>query len=528
MTNTSKICPACGQAYGAEDLFCPRDRTPLRSPDQADDVVGSLIGERFVITGPLGAGGMGEVFRAQDVRLQRTAAVKVLRAQFAGDLDALARFNREASNAVRINHAHVVQVYDYGETGNGRPYLAMEFVPGPSLRAILDREGRLESGRAAELIRQIAAGLEAAHRFDIVHRDLKPDNVLICTGADGEEQAKVVDFGISKVLGDDAQQVTRAGYVTGTREFMSPEQVRGKPLDRRSDVYALGLVGYLMLTGALPFAGETPDQVMFQRLAERPRRLRDAAPAIACSEELQAVFDRVLARDPSDRYPSAKAFATALTAALQRNTVVSSEGRSRRWLAGALAAAGVAGISLLGIRLLGDSGGDLAVQDRVPAEVAVSLDTSPAVTMTPPTAGDTVQDSAASPGTVSAIIVDTATGSDSVVPLTVAPRPPKTSNGEAARRALARYSTMLHPDLPGDSAAPMLDSLRRLLPRLGTRRDSVEADILRAEVYGRLEDYRRACVILEGAREGASERQREKIRLWVDRELCTFPDWSAT
>ena len=238
-----------------DSLFCPLDRTPLVQPGDDVPLQGTVVAERYLLAELIGSGGMGDVYRAQDVRLQRPAAVKLLRATLSADLDALRRFSREGMNASRINSPHVVQVYDAGETPAGIPYLAMEFVPGKSLGRLLADEGPLGPGRAAELVRQIAAGLDAAHRLGVVHRDLKPDNILIAGAGTAEETAKVVDFGISRALRDESQKVTKTGFVAGTYEFMSPEQVLGGELDQRSDLYALGLIAFMLLTGKLPFPG---------------------------------------------------------------------------------------------------------------------------------------------------------------------------------------------------------------------------------------------------------------------------------
>ena len=236
-----KVCPACGNSYGADSLFCPLDRAPLVRPDDAAVLQGTVIAGRYLLSELIGSGGMGDVYKAQDVRLQRPAAVKLLRASLSADLDALRRFSREGMNASHINSPHVVQVYDAGETASGIPYLAMEFVAGKSLgRLVLAEEGQVAPARAAELIRQIAAGLDAAHRLGVVHRDLKPDNILVAHAGTPEEIAKVVDFGISRVLRDESQKVTKKGFVAGTYELMSPEQVLGGDVDQRSDLYALG------------------------------------------------------------------------------------------------------------------------------------------------------------------------------------------------------------------------------------------------------------------------------------------------
>ncbi|MGH7578869.1 MAG: serine/threonine-protein kinase, partial [Gemmatimonadales bacterium] len=310
--STDRVCPMCGTVYGPDHVFCPRDSSALRATQAPDGLVGSVVGNRYLITEVIGAGGMGQVYQAQDVRLQRTAAVKVLHSHLAGDPAAVARVMREAANGSRIRNPHVVDISDYGETDQGVPYLAMEFVAGESLRATVEREGRLEPRRAALLLRQMAHGLDAAHRLGIVHRDLKPDNLLVYRGEDGVELVKIVDFGISRAVQDERQQLTRTGFITGTCEFMSPEQVAGRALDHRSDIYALGLVAFMMLTGSLPFAGATPELAMMARMRESPRRLEEAVPSVRWNRGLQEALDRALAFEAAERFGSAGEFARAV------------------------------------------------------------------------------------------------------------------------------------------------------------------------------------------------------------------------
>ncbi|HUF27363.1 MAG TPA: protein kinase [Gemmatimonadaceae bacterium] len=314
----TRVCPTCGTTYDEKHVFCPSDGSALRASDDGSGLLGSVIADRYLILEQLGIGGMGRVYLAQHVRLPQRAAIKVLHPSLSHDTDSLARFNREASNASQISHQHVARVYDFGETGTGLIYLAMEFVPGHTLATLLETEGPFEPRRAARLLRQMAQGLDAAHRLEIVHRDLKPDNILVMIDADGQEQVKVVDFGIAKAMTSETQGVTRAGLVLGTATYMSPEQVSGHVLDRRSDVYALGLVAFVMLTGKLPFQGETAEEAMIMRLTERPMSLDDARPEMAWPAEVQDVIGRALARDPNERYPTAGAFATALEQAVEQ------------------------------------------------------------------------------------------------------------------------------------------------------------------------------------------------------------------
>jgi serine/threonine-protein kinase len=246
----------------------------------------------------------------------RKSAIKVMSASMAHDPDAVARFNREAKNASQINHPNVCAIYDFGETPEGLIFLAMEFIEGEPLTALVAREGSLALPRAVDINRQVAEALQAAHDRDIVHRDLKPDNIML-TRRGGRDQVKVVDFGIAKAVGAEhpGQQVTKTGFVVGTPEFMSPEQLSGDPLDGRSDVYTLGLVFYQMVTGTLPFLADSAQEAMVKRLTDDPIPLAEARPDLEFAAEIQAVLDRVLARRAPDRYASATAFSQDLAAA---------------------------------------------------------------------------------------------------------------------------------------------------------------------------------------------------------------------
>jgi len=308
--SATKICPQCGTTYEGKVLFCPTDASTLRPTEESGELVGTVIADRYLVTERIGEGGMGRVYAAQHVRLPQRAAIKVLHPALLHDADALARFNREASNLCRIRNAHVATVYDFGETGEGMVYLAMEFVQGVTLNQMLAREGPLTPARTALLVRHVADGLDAAHKLGIVHRDLKPDNIIV-TREDGADFAKVVDFGIAKAVRGEGQAVTQTGLVSGTREFMSPEQILGGPLDHRTDVYALGLVAFLMLTGKSAFQGTTPEQSMFMRLREPPATLAATRPDIVWPPGLQYALDGALARDVDQRTPTAAAFAKA-------------------------------------------------------------------------------------------------------------------------------------------------------------------------------------------------------------------------
>jgi len=305
-----KTCPVCGKEYPDTVKFCPVDGSTLRAKNPTADLVGQVVADRYAIIKKLGEGGMGAVYLGEHVKMGRKSAIKVMNPSMANDPDAISRFNREASNASRISHPNVCQIYDFGETPEGIIYLAMEFIEGAALTDIIEKEGALPPARAVRILKQSAGALAAAHDLGIVHRDLKPDNIMIVQGRDGSDIAKVVDFGIAKaVAGDEAgQKVTKTGLVVGTPEYMSPEQLSGDKLDGRSDIYSLGLVFYRMLTGVLPFQADSAQETMIKRLTDDPMPLANARPDIAFPPKLQAVLDRALSRSPATRYANASEF----------------------------------------------------------------------------------------------------------------------------------------------------------------------------------------------------------------------------
>ena len=270
MSASSKVCPQCGREYDPAQKFCPEDGSTLRSQRGSGDLVGEIVADRYHILKKLGEGGMGQVYLAEHVRMKRKSAVKVMTQGMMNDPDAISRFNREAANASQINHPNVAAIYDFGETAEGLIYLAMEFVDGDSLSRLVEQHRALPAPRAAEITRQASEALAVAHAQGIVHRDLKPDNIMIARDMDGSDLVKVVDFGIAKATrgGSDGQKVTRTGYVVGTPEYMSPEQLAGDVVDGRSDIYSLALVAFNMFTGTLPFPSKTSQEAMIMRLTD--------------------------------------------------------------------------------------------------------------------------------------------------------------------------------------------------------------------------------------------------------------------
>ena len=300
------VCPTCGTEYGPELELCPQDgarlgATPAPVPP-ADPLIGQVLADRYRVLRSIGEGGMGRVYLAEHVKMGRKSAVKVMSPSLAPTPEAISRFNREAANASQIHQPNVAAIYDFGETADVTLYLAMEYVEGETLTALVRREGALQPRRAAELTGQIADGLHAAHHLGIVHRDLKPDNILVTRQPDGREWVKIVDFGIAKTTKDLGQNVTSIGVSIGTPDYMSPEQLAGEALDARTDVYSLGLVLFNMLTGSLPHPAMTSKQSLVERLTTKPRPLAEVKPNVVWSPRLQKALDRALAPEPDDRY----------------------------------------------------------------------------------------------------------------------------------------------------------------------------------------------------------------------------------
>jgi eukaryotic-like serine/threonine-protein kinase len=267
-----------------------------------DTLINTLFDGRYRILRKLGSGGMANVYLAEDEELGRQVAIKILNDRHASDDQFVERFRREAKNAAGLSHPNIVSVYDRGEA-EGTYYIAMEYLEGRSLKERILADGPLPIAAASEVTRQILRALGFAHRRGIVHRDIKPHNVLLVQDGpgDGEPRFKVTDFGISRSA---ASQMTEAGSIVGTAQYLSPEQARGAPVDQRSDIYSVGVVLYELLTGKLPFTGETPLEIAMKHLSEVPTAPSELRPEI--SADLDMVVLRALAKDPEDRFQSSE------------------------------------------------------------------------------------------------------------------------------------------------------------------------------------------------------------------------------
>lgn len=339
---SERRCPKCGSVYtdtGAR--FCPKDgsmlveiqakaatppagsgtgvrtpATPRQGPglDRASTLSNQILDARYQVMKKLGEGGMSYVYLAREISSDATVAIKVLSPRLASDKSSVERLRREAGLAMRLEHPNVCRILRLGESEDGLIYLVMPFLKGELLSDREVRGGPMDIAPGVALLQQMCAGLHHAHQLQIIHRDLKPENVmLVPDDGGGAERAVVMDFGLAKERRADPAiaKLTATGIILGTPEFMSPEQIRGKPLDARSDIYALGIVAFEMFTGKLPFQGRNAQEMMIARLRSQPvpiRQLRtDVPPAV------EKALTKALQTAPEDRFTTALEFGAALT-----------------------------------------------------------------------------------------------------------------------------------------------------------------------------------------------------------------------
>jgi serine/threonine protein kinase len=303
----SRYCTFCKSSFRMEILRCPRDGAPVEVRAE-DPLIGELLGGRYRIVSTLGFGGMGRVYRAEVIGERRTVAIKVLHGDLAADEKMVARFEREARAISRLSSPHIVAIVDFGTSPQGLLYLAMELLAGKPLHEVIAREGPLSTERSLHICKQIALGLEHAHNNGLIHRDLKPANVVLSDKMGDPDFATILDFGLARMTETndprDAELLTSMGVIRGTPEFMSPEQARGLDLDRRSDIYALGVLLFLMLTQRFPFPRpKSRLDVLTMHVMTPPYPLSKFIHTTTLIEQLTA---KLLAKEPRERFQTGK------------------------------------------------------------------------------------------------------------------------------------------------------------------------------------------------------------------------------
>src|SRR5213595_867889 len=280
----------------------------------SDTLIGTVFDGRYKIVRKLGAGGMADVYLAEDQELGRRVAIKILDDRHASDDQFIERFRREAKNAASLSHPNIVSIYDRGEA-EGTYYIAMEYLDGRYLKELIVARGPAPVNVAIDYARQILAALRFAHKKGVVHRDIKPHNVM----ADADGRLKVTDFGIARA---GVSQMTEAGSIIGTAQYLSPEQAKGAPVDQTSDLYSVGVVLYELLTGVVPFTGDTPVEIAMKHLSTVPEP--PSASRAEIPRDLDMIVLRALAKDPAERYQSAEEMDADL-ARVARGVAVSPE-----------------------------------------------------------------------------------------------------------------------------------------------------------------------------------------------------------
>lgn len=301
-----------------------------------EELNGQLVSGRYRVIRALGEGGMGKVYLAEHEAIEKRIALKVLHREYSANPDVVERFKQEAISASRIKHPNVIDIFDFGQLDDGSCFIAMELLEGQDLGDALQQRGVFSPEQAVQIALQICRALQTAHARGVVHRDMKPENVFLQTTPDGEQNVKIVDFGIAqlrKAEDTDApapgrRRLTKTGMIFGTPEYMAPEQARGQGIDHRSDIYATGIILYELVSGSVPFMGQSLLEVLNHHVLSPVPPLRHKYPQIQISAELEALIYQALEKRPEDRFESMKALAEALVqtpegAALGRHSLVS-------------------------------------------------------------------------------------------------------------------------------------------------------------------------------------------------------------
>lgn len=319
---SGRTCPTCALQVSDDMVICPNDGTPL-APGGSGRFVSNLAGQ-YEFLGKIGEGGMGVVYKARHIALNQVVAIKMLHVNGLDSVSRL-RFQQEAKAVNSLDHPLIVRVRDFGVSESGQPHMVLDFIDGTTLEKQLKTHGALTFSQARNIFSQVCDAMAHAHERHVLHRDLKPGNIMLVERRDQEPFVKIVDFGIAKITDpgqESGMNLTRTGDVFGSPFYMSPEQIAGQKLDGRADIYSLGCVVFESLTGTPPFVGKNAIETLIQHSNHEPPTLKEASFGGSFPAELQRVMDKVLAKEPSDRYQTMLQFKTDLMKALGGNPAI--------------------------------------------------------------------------------------------------------------------------------------------------------------------------------------------------------------
>jgi eukaryotic-like serine/threonine-protein kinase len=320
----SKYCPSCKSQYPDNLAFCTEDGTRLvvveveDTGGEEDRFIGKILEGKYLLESLVGRGGMGNVYRARHLQMETHVAVKILHASLVSDSVAVERFRREAKTALNVNHPNIIQIMDFGVTEEHIVFIVMELLQGISLQKIIEQEGKIALDRAVWIFKHVCAAVGTAHAKNVIHRDIKPDNIFILNYGQANEIIKVLDFSIAKVADKGQRQLTEAGLVVGTPQYMSPEQAQGLELDTRADIYSLGVTLYHMLSGTLPFTAASSMALALKHIHALPRPIREVNAQL--SSAVESVVMKSLAKRAIDRYQTAFEFSEEFEQAASKST----------------------------------------------------------------------------------------------------------------------------------------------------------------------------------------------------------------